>query len=286
MILLLAEFSNASSVKDTAQFSGGSFADSLNLVYVTDPWTLDLDYSYTNTQSPVPDELTAISTSVEYEFKNKFLLGGGLNYSNSKADLVTGIEPHITIGGTINLEEETNSDKFTPTLDLTLDLGSNHISQTPGLTTGPGPNPVVRIRQLDLTQKSAGLNIVANPWEWVSLRLSLIKYTYDKNVADFINSLQGARFFVSRSSSFANSISTLPAYLNEIALTFYFLEKFNFKADYSTAQEAANGDRDQDISGTLGYAIFESWTLALGFGQSMGATTTTNYGIAALTFRF
>ena len=239
-----------------------------------------------------------MNASLGYEAPSRLEGGAGYTFSNTPDENLVSLGPTLYLGYTFKEDQspsasiahiDSNADDdegstFSRALGLKLTLGTNRFVQTytPTPPRGRLRRPITGINEI--TQSSAQLEFRLKAVDWLTIKPSYTRFSYNRDVAAFSATLSDSRISVSR-AAFSNTISSLAESDASLSLTFYFLENWELltSADYSVSasDQSSTLIEKAEISDNIG-----NFKIGLGVSTVASSTTIDTSGILDLSYDF
>jgi hypothetical protein len=333
-LMMVSPYARANSVESLTSAGTGTFSEGLTYNGESKSnkdaedgragfnWTIG--YAYTaatlgaTSTAPTPAPTTNASSdhtnsiSLGGGYSDKWEIGLGIDYSNTKEENLKSFGPNAYLGYTFDLAnrpkklkrqpqnpnsptakvdsdvEDDASGVFVPTLNFRITGASNKFTHDASLTTRAGSRKqLAATATQEITQKDFEIDGTLSALEWLDVKLSYIKYNYDKNVADFLARLDQARAVQTGLADFGSTLSGFSSKEWGINLTFHLPLDLDFGADFTQSTSAIDGTtKTNTFKGDLSRVWAETWKTGLGFERSKSNTDVQNIGLLTLAYEF
>lgn len=298
------EASQSSQTK-TYEISGsGDFNKSKEAEANTYGWSLSADRSRSETTnssgSAITDNTTDLAAGIGVEMPSQFRSGASFNYSTTPEEnlkssgftvsagytynfneLSTGpaaTKPVMTAGDAPDMQESREAspsgNEFSPYLAADLNYESLDYVQTfeanpPRLPQGPsrptsGKNTI--------NQKFTQVTLKLKPYRWVRFKVSYTKYSYSRDVNDFLQFLDTHDLLGKVSAGFSSALSGFYDNTVLVGVTLFPSSDWEIAASRSTSKVIS----DSSLSTTDKLAVYwnfaEAWRLGVGASVSKSNT--------------
>ncbi len=267
------------------------------------PWSAGYTYSTLQTNDvsggAVTNKTSAVNASLGYESPSRFEVGGGYAFSSTPDENLVTLGPNLYLGYTFqkanekakpvaHIDSNSNEEEasvFAPSLGLKMTGGTNRFVQT--FTPNPSrfskaKRPTTGINEI--TQTSLQLESSIKPAEWIRIKPSYTIFKYNRNVADFNNTLSSPRIAISR-AAFTNTVSGLAEFDASLGITFYFLDSWELamNGDYSVmaADQSSTWIEKLEVSDNIG-----DWKIGVGANAQTSASVTDTTALLDISYDF
>jgi hypothetical protein len=235
----------------------------------------------------VTDRTYGLSGGMVWKVNRTWDLGGILNLSTTptqnlqSAGLTLYGEFRHYFGPEPEPDDELAALAFRPSFSVRLALGGTRLSNRPS----------ERLRILfpnladlvdDLNQRSATLEVGGSPWQWLSARVAVTRYSYNKDVNTFLTFLSNRRSL--GASTFAASLNGLPDRSSSISFNFYPSDTWEIALSGRSATSITDGARSRGSQLSAAHD-FNSW-LRAGLGFERDVADSLNQTLALLNLSF
>jgi hypothetical protein len=278
--------------------SVGSSSLSQSLGFSTEPETnFDLNASYGFSNSKSTDSTTGVTISNDTHQVNGGMgwagssgisMAGDLSYSKTPDESLSSFGPRLSAGYTYRFESE----GFRPTLGIKLDISSVRYTQTFSTDTsgrrggggGGPPRPV--IGENAIRQSSAKISIKTRPISFAALKLSFKKYTYDKDVAQFLSFLDSQSAVRTNVSTFSSAVSGLPESDSSVSFILYPIEDWNLTFGATSSISALDQSKGQTYLAEIEHDFTDLFNVGLGTQRTVSSGSTSNSYFLSLSLDF
>ncbi|PWU21008.1 MAG: hypothetical protein C5B49_03325 [Bdellovibrio sp.] len=208
-------------------------------------------------------ELTAGLTG---EYHENFLVDGTFTYSATPLESLAGFGPTLGVGYFFHFGENSSEEKSTARPYLLLRMSGSLMKYTQtlsGTNRATGATRAARGTN-SIDQASIELSAKAKIRRWLKVKVSVKKYSYNRNVADFLNQLDSQLALRSATAGLSSSVSGLPATDTKIEFTFRIGESLDLITSALWSASAVDGSLGRTLRATLEQDFGENWRLGLG----------------------
>ena len=253
--------------------------------------------SYTSTSTEVTtannekvlDTSTEVSTGLNFSNLNGVSCGLSIDYTKIPDEELTNFGGTLTLGykykfkNKLKSENQTpdieEADEFVPSLGFDLSTGSVNYDQKFTLQRRR-PNGSSRpfSGNETIAQKFNGISLKLNPWEWFTLGLSYKKYSYSKDVNQFLLFLDSHNSINSLSAGISQVLAGFYDQESSISFDFYITENWEVDLSHTITRIISDGSqsRSSTLSVNYSYDISKNWKIGVGItGSRSGSSATT-----------
>jgi hypothetical protein len=176
----------------------------------------------TATGEKITDRTGDLNLGLGLETPGKWTADIGFDYSTTPDENLAEVGPGASIGYTY---EFNGNDGFHRDITAKLLFASTEYAQTftkakarrKSVTRPTTGNNTIR-------ENSVGLSLSSNVFEWLTVKIQSVKYSYNKDVVKFLAFLDSSRSVVSGRSGLSSTVTGLPDTESRLKLTFYIGE--------------------------------------------------------------
>jgi hypothetical protein len=258
-----------------------------------------------NGKSTGSDHTSAFSGG--FGFSNQWEAGLDVSYSKTKEENLTSFGPAVKLGYTFHLSSHKDK-KATKTPNKKADTGKYTDEDTDEDTdegTDEGTDDFVPTLRFSVTGKSigytqtfAGASVRRNQgkpakptsgsqsirqteinfsttlaaFSWVNLRLAYTRYSYNRNVPNYLALLDDPRALKNGAANFGSTLSGFSSHDIETTLSFHLPLDLDFDVTGSQSTSAADSSKTLTLGSTLTKTWGESWKTGVGYQQNRSTT--------------
>lgn len=251
----------------------------------------DMSYTHTTSTAGVTDTTHDLVAGSGYATKN-MSANLDLNYSRTPEENLMSFGPTASLSYTYFFEsprkKTIDSDPFRPSIKGILELGTLNFVETFG--TAARRKLVSRPASGNTTiqQRSVLVGTRIKPWSWMQFKASFTKYSYNKDVNQFLQYIDSS--VVARvSSGISNALAGFYDTNGKLELDFYFLENWELDVAESQAHIIADDSNSSTAALTLARTFDPAWTVAVGVKQTTSSDATVgkvNSGMVRVDYDF
>ena len=284
-------------------------------------WSLSADRSRTEATSSsgntITDNTTDLAAGVGVEMPSQFRSGASFNYSATPEENLKSSGFTISAGYTYNFDElskgpsatkpvmtageapdmqesreaSPSGSEFSPYLALDLNYESLDYVQTfeakpPRLSQGPsrptsGKNTI--------NQKFTQVTVKLKPYRWVRLKVSYTKYSYSRDVSDFLQFLDSHDLLGKVSSGFSTALSGFYDNTVLVGASLFPSSDWELAASRSTSKVISDDSLSTTDKLVVYWNFAEAWRLGVGASVSKSNTsgsTASNQSNLSLGYEF
>lgn len=169
-----------------------------------------------------------------------------------------------------NEEPESQSSSFNPYFGIGIETGRTAYTQGPPPTKRKSGK--IQIPSIAIQQTLKSLEIFGSPWEWLYIKLGTSIYSYDRDVATFVNNLES----LAPLAGITGAASGFLSKSTEWSASFYPWDDWTLGFSGSTGTNAADGTKSKDLKLKVGWDLTETWEIGAGVQKytSSGLTQT------------
>ncbi len=256
----------------------------------------DLSYTHSTIQvkqqtgGVITDNSHSVTVGAGLETPSRFSFNTDLNYSKTPEENLQSYGPSMVFGYTYEFgkkktfkkknsqkDDNDNDDEedFKPSVGAELTIGYDNYVQTFGKTARRKANGVARpvTGSNEINKKSGELSLKVHPWSWVSARASYTKYSYNKDVNEFLQYLD-VHAIGHVSAGMEDALAGFYSDTKTVSLSFYILEDWELDLEHSASTVISDQSESSYDKGTVYVDLGETWRLGAGFeySKSNGST--------------
>lgn len=252
--------------------------------------TWSVDYTYSRQQSPNSAGIQVIDNTTELDLafgakQKKFSEWAiGLTFANTPDENLKDTGPNFYFGQTFPLTERSEKD-FYPTLAYKLTLSDLNYVQTfstTALTRTGKVKPVTGSSSIN--QVFPELQLTWEPSDSFTFKGAYTRYFYNRNVNDFLTTLDSPRAVAVGIFGLTNAVSSFNTDMWELDVEWTPLDSWEFDEEATAATSAADGTTAWTFKEAALYNISKSWVLGLAYEYEQSDILTEN--IYTLTIKY
>ncbi len=236
-------------------------------------WNWKLAYNY----STSPPTAAANGTSVR-SATSQFIGGVGyqsdwtadldLNFSRTPSEALKSFGPTLSVGYTIDFASE---DEFEPSVDLTLSLGTTSYQQDFTSDTLPTKRrkPRGSTTSEKIRQNSIRPQLTVSPISWLSASLSYTRYTYDRDVAEFLSFLNQPQSIRLGVGGFADTLDGFAEQSTDVSATLHLATDWDLEGSATWTRSKSSGALTHGWGTKLETRVWAPVSLALGVERNI-----------------
>lgn len=222
-----------------------------------------------STGQQIADRTTDLSGGASWTKNKRINVSGDFTYSKTPEENMDNWGPSFT-GAYTFLFGSDEDDSFQQSLKLSLGVSNQNYRQTFVVTQAPrGPRQKPPTGAITIVQTGVTFGAKWNVLEWLSIKASHTTYRYDKDVKTFIATLDRAP---QMTSGMTNAASSFSSSYTKLAVSYYFLERWELMAQMSQSISASDDSVTKASRGMLYCDINSNWRVGAGGEQSVGTS--------------
>ena len=246
-------------------------------------YTFDQTESYDSNANLVTDQTSTVVLTSGGKAPLKYEYGGGLNYSTTPQEYLKDFGPEIYYGKTFELTK--HHDDFTPTLGVKLTLTDLGYIQTFSTET------VSRTKKLRPFSGSSSINqgsaLLETTWDLLdplTFKLNYTYFVYNRNVADFLNTLDSARSVAANASGLSSAVAGFSTDMKEVDINWYPFDNWEFDEQATESTNASDGSASWTFKESFVYSFSKKFRAGLSHEFETSETLTDHIYTASLKY--
>jgi hypothetical protein len=201
--------------------------------------------------------------------------GGDFNYSKTPEENLQSTGVIFSLGKRYPIKS-LGDDDFDPYVGWELSAGYDNYTQTftREVRRKAGATPRPQTGKDEILRSTGKIAVSAGPWEWLAMKVAYSKFSFNKNVNDFLQYLDVHQAIGKASSGFEDALSGFYDNTLTESIYFYLTETWEFDLEHSQSTVAADKSTATYDRATLLWDMTDKWTVSLGVEQDRSSVTT------------